>query len=231
MGSKESGMKKNIIITLAVLVSIAIWYAGVSAQTSLSQAFITWKASNFYPAFFKGKALPSLTSPISVAVEATKNGVLLDLSQTEILWEVDGKFIGGGRGVKQATFTATKGPGDAHFVHVSAFHGAETIETSLRIPTVQPILVIDAPYRGGRGSGGTMTLRAVPFFFNLSSLSDLSFAWTVDGMRQSVGSDTELTVSGSSNLAPRTFSVSLEAQNQRNLQEIAATRAQFSIEP
>lgn len=202
-----------------------------SAQRDPIQAFITWKALNFYPAYFEGKALPSLNSPVTLAVEAARNSVLLDLSQAEITWEVDGKFIAGGRGVKRATFTVRKGVGDTHFARVSILLNRETFETSLRIPVAASAVVIDAPYPEARGSGGGITLRALPFFFNAVSLSDLSFSWLIDGERASAGSDSELTISGNAARGTRAFRVTLEAQNLRNLQETAVTKGQFSIAP
>lgn len=213
------------------IVLFALLVLSTSAQTQPAQVFITWKARNFYPSYFEGKALPTLNSPVTVSMEAAKNGAWLDTSPYDISWELDGKYIGGGRGVKQATFIVTKGAGDTHFIRVSMTRGEETIGASLRIPVGNHTVVIDAPYPNGRGKGGAITLRAIPFFFNLSSLSDFSFMWIVDGTRQNTGSDSALTISGNSDLAPRTFSVSLEAQNQANPQEIASARGQFSIQP
>lgn len=217
-----------MMAAMAVFAALAL---DASAQQSAGQVFITWKTSNFYPAYFEGKALPSLNSPVTLAVEAARNGVLLDLSQAEITWEVDGKFIAGGRGVKRATFTVRKGVGDTYFARVSILLNRETLETSLRVPVAASVVVIDAPYPEARGSGGGITLRALPFFFNAVSLSDFSFSWLIDGERTSAGSDNELTISGDAALGIRAFRVTLETQNLRNPQETAATKGQFSIAP
>ncbi|MDP3974946.1 MAG: hypothetical protein Q8P88_01505 [Candidatus Jorgensenbacteria bacterium] len=221
---------KYFIIALVVGVLVTDG-AILHAQSQLGQVFITWKTSNFYPAYFEGKALPSLNSPVTVAVEVTKNGALLDLSQAEITWELDGKFIGGGRGVKQIPFAAAKGVGDTHFVRVSVVRGQETFETSLRIPIVGPTVSIDAPYPENRGEEGTITLRALPFFFNVSSLTDLSFSWIVNGVRRETGSDNALVISSEDLTAPQTFRVTLETLNRSGPRETATSRGQFTLVP
>lgn len=216
----------------AVIFSALVFSAfGASAQSQSSQVFITWETSNFYPAYFEGKALPTLNSPVTVSVEATRNGALLDLSQAEIMWEIDGSFMAGGRGVKQVIFTIRKGVGDTHFVRVSTRLNQEMFESSVRVPVTSPLVVIDAPYPDRSGSGGGITLRALPFFFNMSSLSELSFSWLVDGVQTATESDNELAISGNNSLTPRTFQVSLEANNRVNPQETARARGQFSITP
>jgi hypothetical protein len=225
-------MRKGVTITVTVaLASLIVGASGTSAQNQTSQVFITWRASNFYPAHFEGKAIPSAGSPVAVAVETIKNGALLNLAQAEIAWELDGRFLAGGKGVKYASFISTKGSGDAHHVHVSVSLGGEVFESSLRIPVTKPTVALDAPYPNRRGIKEGMTFRALPFFFNVPSLDELSFSWLIDGERKNTGSDNELTVTGGGNLRARSFSVTLETQNRTDPQETATTRGQFSIAP
>lgn len=221
-------MRKTIISIALFLVLAA---TTVSAQTPAMQLFLTWKALNFYPSNFEGKALATLNSTVVVSLEAIRGGTWLDLSPYELAWELDGTYLGGGRGVKQVRFIVTKGFGDSHFLRVSARLGSEILETSTRIPVADQRVVIDAPYPDHLARGNTITLHAVPFFFNIASLSDLSFTWTVGGERRAVGSDNELIISGGTTPSPRILNVTLEAQNRVNPQETASARGQFSINP
>lgn len=152
------------------------------AQSQSSQAHITWKASNFYPSSFEGKALPTFGTPVTVALEVTQAGTLIDLSQAEITWELDGKFLTGGRNVKRATFTASKGAGETHFVRVVAERGSSSFGTSVRIPVEAPSVSIGAPYLIRTNLTDSIPLRALPFFFNVSSLREIGFQWNAGGI-------------------------------------------------
>jgi hypothetical protein len=222
----------TLIIRSTVAVAIFAFFAlSAYAQNQSSQVFITWKASNFYPAHFEGKALPTFGSPVTVAVEISRGGAFLDLSQADITWELDGKFLAGGRNTKEAHFTTTKGDGDTHFIRVTIVRGEESFESSLRIPVRAPSISIDAPYPEGRGSGGSITISALPFFFNVSALSEISFSWLVDGERLAAGNDHVLTISDESLTSARAFQVLLEAQNTRNSSESASRRATLALTP
>ena len=224
-------MRKNFIIICALLFATAGGVASVAAQNQADKVYITWKALNFYPAHFAGKALPTFGTPVTVAVEVTRNGVLLDLSQADITWELDGKFLSGGRNAKTARFTAAKGSGDTHFIRVSLVQNQEVLGSSLRIPVTSPTVVIGAPYPMGRGVGGAMTLYALPFFFNISSLDEFAFSWLIDGKRLATGSDHALTISNQELLGPRIFQVVLEAVNTENLGELSSRRATYTLTP
>ncbi len=224
-------MKKIVFTILVVLISLAAGAAGIFAQSQPTQAFVTWRAENFYPSYFEGRVLPSSGSSVSLAVEVTQGGILRDLAQADIGWQVDGKFIGSGRGMKQAKFTATKGSGNSHFVRVSIAQNSELVEVSVRIPTTAPTVVIDAPYVDKRGTEGKITLSSLPYFFNASSLDDFRFSWTIDGERREVGSDTTLTIADAASIVARTFRIDLEALNTLNPMETATARNQFAITP
>lgn len=178
-------MRTNHTIIAALVLSLIILVGGsytALAQSQSSQAHITWKASNFYPSSFAGKALPTFGTPVTVTLEVTQAGALVDLSQAEITWELDGKFLTGGRNVKRATFTASKGVGETHFVRVAAERGSSSFGTSVRIPVEAPSVSIGAPYLVRTNLAEAISLRALPFFFNVSSLREMSFQWNVEGV-------------------------------------------------
>lgn len=219
------------VSAIAIFSALVLSAFGASAQSQLTQVFVTWETTNLYPANFEGKVLPTFGSPVSVSVEATRNGILLDLSQADITWELDGKFLIGGTNAHTARFIAAKGVDDTHFILVRIARGDERLETSLRIPVRAPSLAIDAPYPSGEGMGGSMTLYAIPFFFNATSLSNLSFSWLVDGERLATRNDHALTISSEGILNPRTFRVTLEATNTRDPGETATRRGTFTLFP
>ena len=53
---------------------------------------------------------------------------------------------------------------------------------------VLPEAVIDAPYPNGQFSQNPVSVTALPYFFNISNPSNLSYTWSVNGQ---TGSNTE----------------------------------------
>ena len=80
-------MRKKIPIGLSVLFAVVIGTTSALAQISSDRIVITWTASNLRPSHFEGRVLPTFGSPVTASVEATRNSVLLDLSQADITWE------------------------------------------------------------------------------------------------------------------------------------------------
>lgn len=245
--TKKSGRLRNATMTKSTISNVVSRFAALTAavllfgigafsthaQTAPTQAYVTWKASNFYLASFSGKALPSNGTSVALAVAVTRNGTLIDIGQANVVWDVDGKFLSGGVGQRTAAFIASKGAGDSYFAHVTVTLGGETIEGAAQIPVTGPVVVLDMPYPNGTAHGDTITLRALPFFFSASSLSDLSFSWFIDGTEKNTGSDNELTINagGGDSTLSRVFHAIVNAQNERNPVETASAREQFTVTP
>lgn len=166
--------------------------APARAQTTASPTFlITWKTTGSYiPSFYTGKALPTYGSQITASlVLISSQGKMLNLSGQTIYWYVNDNLVGGGTGVQQVTFPPV---GDAPNtmnlrVTIPNYNGSYLIH-AINIPMVMPEAVIYAPYPGGQFTQNPLTLQALPYFFNVSDPSGLSYAWSVNGQ---AGSNTE----------------------------------------
>jgi hypothetical protein len=164
----------------------------VHVQTASSPWFlITWKTTGSYiPSFYQGKALPTYGSKITASLElVSPQGQVLDLSGQTIYWYEDDVLVGGGVGVQQATFSPI---GDAPNtvdlrVTIPDYNGVYLVN-EISIPMVLPKVVIYAPYPNGQFSQNPISVTAFPYFFNISSPSGLSYAWSVNGQS---GSNTE----------------------------------------
>jgi len=177
--------------SVLLLVVVLLVINNVSAQ-SISQPIITWQANNFFPSDYQGKALPSTGTRVSLSVMVIKSGKILNLSGAKIFWYVDEKLINR-EGEPTITFVATKRGGDSHFVRMVIESKDGKFENSTRIPMVKPSLAIGIPYAGNvvpRNS--ELRLKALPFFFNVSSLEALKFSWNVGGEKISGVSENEL---------------------------------------
>jgi hypothetical protein len=170
------------LIVLFVLASAVFAHAQTAPNQGASQLMVTWHAARSYiPPSYSGKALPNQSSAITASVEAFTNGVRGDLSTVTVYWYLNGVLLGGGPGVRSMTFNPFGGGGSQNLrVQATDYPGGLLI-TSVSIPVVTPQIVVEAPYAGGVFSVNPLLVRAVPYFFNITSANQLGFAWTVNG--------------------------------------------------
>lgn len=212
----------NISFLLTLLVTI-VSYTPLHAQTTSIKGMLTWQAQSFYPSDYLAKAPATKNSRIVLGLIATENGSLINLSNYTIIWYIDGKFSRRGEGLTETSFRAGKSVGDYHFVRVVATSGNKKFESSVQVPIESYSIVIEAPFINNIIDGTKpVTLRAVPYFFNIASLGELMFAWTVRGERNDPGFDNELTISFTNPPAPGTrIDASVTAHNQSRVLEFA----------
>lgn len=231
-------MKKqllNCLITELLLFAVIVFglINGAHAQTqSPPQIILTWRANNFYPANYKGKVAVTQSTPVTVSAEMLLNNKLIDLSQAVFTWYVDDEIKNSGQNIKEITFTAQKPEGDSHFVRVTVKVDDRNLETSIRIPVSKHLIILETPYPDQLVKAETKAqIQAVPYFFNISSLADLNFAWQVNDKNLETGNDNQLIL----NLGkPKTneqreIQIHVFVQNQRNQLEFAETRTKLTI--
>jgi len=178
MTSLLSKNKIGRAVGLSVFLLLTVYSLAGAATPRL---FLTWKANNFYPSDFQGKALPTTGSVITASAAVLYDNALVNPRDVLFTWYFDDTWITQETGRREVTVSASKLFGDAHFVRaVALLPTGERIDASVRVPVTSPDLVIETS-RGDRDT----TLRAVPFFFNVSSLANLVFSWEADGGKQS----------------------------------------------
>jgi hypothetical protein len=190
--------KKVAFLCLIVFVASGVFLSSkpveAHAQTANASSptfLVTWGTTGSYiPSFYLGKALPTYGSQITASLELiSAQGKVLDLSGQTIYWYVDDTLVGGGVGVQHVTFPPV---GDAPNsvdlrVTIPNYNGAYLVH-EISIPMVLPKTVIYAPYPNGQFSQNPITVTGLPYFFNTTSTSNLSYAWSVNGQN---GSNTE----------------------------------------
>jgi len=184
--------RKTTLTGLGIVAGLLVSLGASHAFAATPQVLITWKTSGSYvPPGYLGKALPTYNSEITASLEIISNGKLVDLSGQTIYWYLNNTdtLIGGGVGAQSITFPPLGTPPNVTTLEVELpyYPGGFLIHT-VSIPMVQPQTVINAPYPNGRFSSNPVTVSALPYFFNIASPSDLSYAWSVNGQ---AGSNTE----------------------------------------
>ena len=224
---------KTIFVALAAFAAVLGIAAKTSAQaTNNYSAIITWRANDYYPSDFLGKALPTNGTTVSLSVIVLNNQKVQDASNLPILWYVDGNFMNGGVGESQTNFTITKTAGDSHIVSVQIGAGGQTISASARIPVVNYRAVINAPYPAQTvNQNSTANLEIIPYFFNVNSFNDFLFSWTVNNL-QSVTSTTDNTLSLTVGQIGATQNISIDAsvQNTANAFEFAYGKTNLYVQ-
>lgn len=197
-------LSKNSIIQFTAIVSaafLALQCAGAAAP----RLTITWETRNFYPSDFEGKALPITNTRVTASALVTKDGAILDGRDVTFTWYVDDEWLGQEVGKREVAFSVSKLFGDSQFVRaVALLTTGERIEASVRIPIASPTLVLETQAK----HEGETAIRAVPFFFNVNSLTELSFSWEINGTKQ--------TESANSLVVPSGNTISVTAKNSRN---------------
>ena len=154
------------------------------AQNASGPQFVmTWSASNSYvPTRYAGGILPNQESQITAAFELIANGQPINLSGQTIYWYLNDNLLGGGEGVQHFTFRpyGTAPANETLKVELPDYPGGELLHT-INIPLINPIVVAEAPYPNGQFSQIPLVLTAMPYFFNASSVTSLSFSWSVNG--------------------------------------------------
>ncbi|MFH1192964.1 MAG: hypothetical protein V1656_01445 [Candidatus Jorgensenbacteria bacterium] len=229
-------MKKNIAASGIALMAIGAVCASVLAATqppASANLILTWSADNFYPSDYEGKALPANGSSVSVSLETVKSGKLQDLKSVPIAWYLDGDWLSGGVGQKHASFVVTKAKGASHSLRAVAGLPEGEAEQTVSVPIVAREIVIETPYRSGftASAAKPIVFRAVPYFFNITSITDLLFSWTAGGDTRSASGDNELSVNLGGAQNQTTLPVSVAVRGVSSVFESASDAVIITINP
>lgn len=158
-----------------------------STQNPNFEFLVSWRAINFVPSDYQGKIIPSKNSIIEISFDLLDNGKFVDVSKQQINWNIDRDSFKSGVGLKSIITTFDKVstklveielPNYSDKIYAGAY-----LNKFVNIPAVSPEVVINAPYPNKTISVKQNAFQAVPYFFGISNLSQLSFEWTVDGQK------------------------------------------------
>lgn len=143
---------------------------GVINSAGPAELILTWKANNYTPLSYLGKALPSRGAVVVFAVQMIENDKLIDLSNKEIRWYVDDGLIRSGVGLTGFAHTVALYNGDSISVRIVVVDNERgDINKFLTLPIVKPEAVIDAAQ--------LPQLKPLFYFFNIASPDELQSEW------------------------------------------------------
>jgi hypothetical protein len=177
---ENDNLKSKIFTFLAVIFIFTFLFLHFTDAQAASRALITWQSQSFVPAEYPGKILPSPGTNIKLGLELIKENKLQDLSKINIRWYLDGKLLTQGFGLKETNFTASKGATYSHFVR-AVIMAEQEVSGNVDIPIVNPKVIIKTPSPADTLIPlGKTLLQAIPYFFNVASLEELIFKWSVN---------------------------------------------------
>lgn len=173
-----------IAFVFASFLCITPAHAQSTAAASSPTFLISWKTTGSYiPSFYIGKALPTYGSQITASLElVSPQGKILNLSGQTIYWYVNDTLVGGGPGVQSVTFPPVGDAPNTMNLRVTLpnYNGSYLIH-AVNVPMVMPEAVIYAPYPNGQFVQNPVGVQALPYFFNVTDPSGLSYSWSVNG--------------------------------------------------
>ena len=207
-------------------------FYSVSAQTG-SDLLITWHANNYTPTDFIGRAPSTNGNVVDVSVELLLGKKIENISQATISWFVDGAFSNKGVGMKEFSFFVTKVGRSSHSVRAVVQTKTNKYEGLISVPVFNPIVTIENKYpQGFVRSGEQAGFSVVPYFFNISSPSEIISLWTINNERQENTRDVFLTLNIGSPKTPEQKNMVIESfvQNIKNKLEFAKDKINLYIQ-
>ena len=219
------------IILTGIFLGILFLLPSVTAGQTTNPIIITWQANNYFPSSYAGKAAVTPGTLIIASVEVYQNSKLADLSGADIRWYVDDISIGSGRGMKTISFSARQQQNGYQNLRVVVNTGNTQLENSSQIPISQPVVVIvfPSPDKTVR-AGDQLELSAIPFFFNVGSLSELKFVWLINN-QQVAGQDNRVSINigAPQSIYQSSIPVAVTIQNSNNPYEFNRGSINLSI--
>ncbi len=147
-----------------------------------AEFFTTWHADTYTPPSFLGKALPTSKSRIRISFDLIDQGKIVDLSRHSVRWYYKNNLIEDAAGMHTLSLVLPEFvSGNQNFrIEIPEYKGTR-LAHSLNIPLVDPKIVIEPPAASQEVRAPQFKVRAHPYFFNVTDIGALNFAWKING--------------------------------------------------
>jgi len=176
-------MKAWFIIFAAGTFAIALNANAQTARMPLNGAVIDWSTNTYAPSGFQGKRLPTSGSDVTAWVAVFAGGKPMNASGYTIRWYADNQLLQSGKGLATISFKAPRAT--AKIVNLQAriqASSGELLVANIQVPTVSPVVALQANYPGGIVTTQSVDVKALLYFFNVSDPSSLKFNWSANGV-------------------------------------------------
>lgn len=168
---------------LALAILAYAFVAGAQSAPPVDGVFINWSTSTYVPPGYQGKRLPTSGSDVSAWIAIFSNGKPANASAYAIRWYIDNKVFQSGKGLNTISFKTPKAT--SQIINLQARAQApdgEVLVGNIQVPVVNPVVAIRADYPNGIFTQPSANVAALPYFFNVPSLSSLTFQWSANSV-------------------------------------------------
>lgn len=220
-------MKKLLLI---IALGACVFTALSANAQSAPEILLTWQGKNYTPGWYIGRSLPIKKTGLAAAVELVYNGKIADLSKTEIRWFLGTHLYKLGLGTKIFPFATPSFTNEDRVLRVVVFdYLGQNYEKSVRIPLINPDVVIDAPYPDGKIAASLNGLKAIPFYFN-AARENIKYSWVANNEKADAGtSANDISVDASRGESGSQVKISVRAFNGNDILEFADSNINFLI--
>jgi len=181
--------KINYYLLIAIF---CLFFFPIQSQAAITSVTLTWSTNTYVPINYQGKALPSRGSIIEVVANINSG----DLNPKELFynWFLDDHIQKGNSGQGRQVFKFNIGERNIkRSVKVDISNAEKTFSVSssyLMLKPQEPEIVLEttsvSTFSGLTqeykvGSDQTTIFTAQPYFFNIDSINDLKYRWTLAG--------------------------------------------------
>ncbi len=216
-------MSKIIKSLITVFLSITIFIVFQNARAQSLPIFLaSWKAYNFIPPGFIGKALPLAEgTPVEVAFEIIQNGKIVDISKNDVKLFANNKKKAEGFGVRRFRFVTDGSRAYEIKINVLDSRGDIQFEHRFVIPAASPEIAVSYSYPRNTIKAGVNVFQIIPYFFNISRINDLRFSWAVNGAApEATDKNPDQLEIAVPNDYPKNAAITISAAAQNNLREL-----------
>lgn len=156
--------------------------SGVANAQETPQLLITWESQNYQPPTYFGKNFPTQNTVADFSLAMIHNNRFVDLSRYNIRWYQNNQLLEQGAGLTKISINILPNGDGIVSIRAVVLNYQQIPEISDLISFVipQPMLVINAPYENKKIVSGKSVFEAMPYFFNIKTLNDLSFRWLIN---------------------------------------------------
>lgn len=168
------------VFVIGALVCAFFLYIPGTAHAQTASLLVSYSTNTTAPFSYQGKKLATRGEEVLLAATLLDSaGRVVDPLKVSFRWVVDGKILQEGVGISTISVTPTSIAQNQIGLRLIATYQEQKYETTVSIPLVAPMLVVEAPYPNLLISEKEVSLRAVPYFF--PSGNPITFEWTANG--------------------------------------------------
>ena len=165
--------------------TIIIGSLGITHLARAETYYLSWRANSYTPPSYLGKALPVKGSTLVVSIDSLEHTIPNSL--LSYTWYFDDTRFADGYGLNHTQMPITQKPG-VYTLKVFISYPDDSSETITQlVPVVSPLLLLTEKNNAIRNGvmysrTDTFNFTATPYFFNIISLLDLNFLWSIGGV-------------------------------------------------